>query len=89
MSQNPEIKFSMNEYQNKYYHEKMTNEEWRKHRAEIVLNNMRKMRAKKRAELIASGIEIKMGRKKGGKNKPKVRDENSPSEPPELFNITL
>jgi hypothetical protein len=80
MSQNLEMKKYMNEYQNKYYHEHMTQEEWRKHRAEIVLNNMRKMRAKKRAELIASGVEIKMGRKKGGKNKPKVINDNSPSE---------
>ena len=79
-------------YQNEYYHEHMNNEEWRKHRAEVVRNNMRKMRAKKREELIASGNPPRLGRKIGGKNKPKDDNDNlprKPSEPPELFNIVL
>ena len=53
---------------------------------------MRKMRAKKREELIASGNPPKLGRKVGGKNKPKENNNNLPreaSEPPELFNIIL
>ena len=90
------IKFDNKEYQKKYqkdyYHEHMNDEEWRKHRADIVRINMRKMRAKKREELIASGNPPKLGRKVGGKNKPKENIETSPckpSEPPELFNIVL
>lgn len=87
------VKFDNTEYQkkyqNKYYHEHMNDEEWRKHRAEIVKNNMRKMRAKKREELIASGNPPKLGRKLGGKNKPKENNNTLPSEPPELFNIIL
>ena len=79
-------------YQNEYYHEHMNDEEWRKHRAELCKINMRKMRAKKREELIASGNIPKMGRKVGGKNKPRENNNNlpsQPSEPPELFNIVL
>jgi len=90
------IKFDNKEYKNKYqkdyYHKHMNDEEWRKHRAEIVKNNMKKMRAKKREELIASGNPPKLGRKVGGKNKPKENNNNlpsQPSEPPELFNIIL
>jgi hypothetical protein len=91
------IKFNNNEYQknyqNKYYHEHMNDEEWRKHRAELVKNNMRKMRAKKREELIAAGNPPKLGRKLGGKNKPKEESTVSTrvyiDEPPELFNIVL
>jgi len=90
------IKFDNKEYQkqyqNKYYHEHMNNEEWRKHRAEVVLNNMRKMRAKKKEELIASGNIPKLGRKPGCKNKSNEINETLPShilEPPELFNIVL
>ena len=50
------------------------------------------MRAKKREELIASGNPPRLGRKIGGKNKPKDDNDNlprKPSEPPELFNIVL
>jgi hypothetical protein len=90
------IKFDNKEYQKKYqkeyYYKQMNVEEWRKHRAEIVKINMRKMRAKKREELIASGNPPKLGRKVGGKNKPKQDNNNlpyKPSEPPELFNIIL
>jgi hypothetical protein len=85
-------KLSINKYQNKYYHEHMNDEEWKKHRAEIVRNNMRKMRAKKREELIASGNPPKLGRKLGGKNKPKEESTTLRTvfyEPPELFNIVL
>ena len=90
------IKFDNKEYQKKYqkeyYYKQMNDEEWRKHRAEIVKINMRKMRAKKREELIASGNPPKLGRKVGGKNKPKENNNNlsrEASEPPELFNIIL
>jgi hypothetical protein len=90
------IKFDNKEYQKKYqkeyYYKQMNDEEWRKHRAEIVKINMRKMRAKKKEELIASGNPPKLGRKVGGKNKPKENNNNlprEPSEPPELFNIIL
>lgn len=76
--------------QKKYYDEHMKIEEWRQHRREICLINVRKMRAKKRAELIASGNIPKLGRIKGGKNKPKnINDKSPSSEPPELFNIVL
>ena len=90
------IKFDNKEYQkkyqNEYYHEHMNNEEWRKHRGDLVRINMRKMRAKKRDELIASGNPPKLGRKPGRKNNPKEETETLPSvndEPPELFNIIL
>ena len=76
-------------YQNEYYHEHMNNEEWRKHRAELCKINMRKMRAKKKEELIASGNIPIIERKVRGKNKPRENTNNLPSEPPELFNIVL
>lgn len=85
-------KIKINEYQNKYYHDHMTNDEWRKHRAEVVLNNMRKMRSKKKEELLAQGIIIKMGRKKHVKVEDNNKNINLPShirEPPELFNIVV
>ena len=64
-----------NKYMREYHKKRMeTDEEYRQKVHEKAKETAKKFYLKKRAEKIANGHVTKLGRKKGGKNKPKEKD---------------